>query len=125
MRFSHRYLTERQLPDKAVSVLDTACARLALGQQAVPPAIEDATRTLGDLAAQRRVLEREAALGADHADRLERIGILQHEIEERRDALRKQWDAERDLVARIREARAKIEEGNGDAQPQRDESWPA
>jgi type VI secretion system protein VasG len=121
VRFSHRYLTERQLPDKAVSVLDTACARLALGQQAVPPAIEDATRTLGDLAAQRRVLEREAALGTDHADRLERIGILQYEIEQRRDALQKQWDAERDLVARIREARAKIEEGNGDAQPHREE----
>jgi type VI secretion system protein VasG len=121
VRFSHRYLTERQLPDKAVSVLDTACARLALGQQAVPPAIEDATRTLGDLAAQRRVLEREAALGTDHADRLERIGILQYEIEQRRDALQKQWDAERDLVARIREARAGIEEGNGDAQPHREE----
>jgi type VI secretion system protein VasG len=121
VRFSHRYLTERQLPDKAVSVLDTACARLALGQHAVPPAIEDATRTLGDLAAQRRVLEREAALGTDHADRLERIRILQLEIEQRRDALQKQWDAERDLVARIREARAGIEEGNGDAQPHREE----
>ena len=63
VRLSHRYLPDRQLPDKAVSVLDTACARLALGQNSTPPAIEDATRTLDDLAVQTRVLEREANLG--------------------------------------------------------------
>src|SRR5207244_4087792 len=44
VRLSHRYLADRQLPDKAVSVLDTACARLALGQNATPPAVEDAQR---------------------------------------------------------------------------------
>ena len=53
VRLSHRYLADRQLPDKAVSVLDTACARLALGQSATPPAIEDAQRRLDDLAVQR------------------------------------------------------------------------
>jgi len=47
------------LPDKAVSVLDTACARLALGQSATPPAIENASRTLDDLELQERVLTRE------------------------------------------------------------------
>ena len=70
VRLSHRYLPDRQLPDKAVSVLDTACARLALGQNATPPAVEDARRRLEDLAVQTRVLEREAAVGADHAERL-------------------------------------------------------
>ena len=70
VRFSHRYLPDRQLPDKAVSVLDTACARLALGQNTIPPAIEDATRTLDDIAVQTRVLGREAALGTDHSERL-------------------------------------------------------
>ena len=70
VKFSHRYLPDRQLPDKAVSVLDTACARLALGQNATPPAIEDAIRQIDDCAVQTRVLEREAALGADHAERL-------------------------------------------------------
>src|SRR5581483_9221747 len=70
VKFSHRYLPDRQLPDKAVSVLDTACARLALGQNTIPPAIEDATRTLDDIAVQNRVLTREAALGTDHSDRL-------------------------------------------------------
>ena len=71
VQLSHRYLPDRQLPDKAVSVLDTACARLALGQNAIPAAIEDATRQIDDLAVQERVLEREAAVGADHAERLD------------------------------------------------------
>src|SRR6266566_3917260 len=73
VKLSHRYLPDRQLPDKAVSVLDTACARLALGHNATPPAIEDATRTLDDLAVQARVLDREMNLGADHKERLAEI----------------------------------------------------
>src|SRR5258708_35770017 len=72
-KFSHRYLAGRQLPDKAVSVLDTACARLSLGQNATPPQIEDASRQLDDLEVQQRVLEREAAVGSDHAERLATI----------------------------------------------------
>ena len=46
VKLSHRYIAGRQLPDKSVSVLDTACARLSLGQNTIPPAIEDATRNL-------------------------------------------------------------------------------
>ena len=57
VRLSHRYLPDRQLPDKAVSVLDTACARLSLGQNATPAAVEDARRTLTDLDVQQRVLQ--------------------------------------------------------------------
>ena len=68
VRLSHRYLPDRQLPDKAVSVLDTACARLALGQSATPAPIEDARRRLDDLVVQARLLEREAAVGADHSE---------------------------------------------------------
>src|SRR5436190_4233726 len=56
VKLSARYLAGRQLPDKAVSVLDTACARLALGQNATPPAIEDAVRRLDDLEVQQRIL---------------------------------------------------------------------
>src|SRR5262249_29634868 len=70
VKLSHRYLADRQLPDKAVSVMDTACARLSLGQNATPAAIEDAQRELDDCAVQARVLERESALGADHEERL-------------------------------------------------------
>jgi type VI secretion system protein VasG len=70
VRFSNRYLAGRQLPDKAVSVLDTTCARLALGQSAIPAALEDLQRRLDDLNVQKRVLYRETAVGADHSERL-------------------------------------------------------
>jgi type VI secretion system protein VasG len=116
VRLSHRYLPDRQLPDKAVSVLDTACARLSLGQNATPAAVEDAIRTLDDLAVQERVLLREQAVGADHAERLAQIGSLRATTEERLAALRGRWEAERDLVLEVRELRAQIEDriaGNG------------
>jgi len=117
VRFSHRYLAGRQLPDKAVSVLDTACARLALGQNSVPPAIEDATRELDDLAVQERVLTREASAGADHAERLEQIKTRRAAVEEKLAALKERFEKESGLVAKIRELRGKLEEGTaGDGQ---------
>ncbi|MFN3322425.1 MAG: type VI secretion system ATPase TssH [Bryobacteraceae bacterium] len=111
VKFSHRYLPDRQLPDKAVSVLDTACARLSLGQNSTPPAIEDCLRTIEDLRVQKRVLEREAALGADHSERLAEIETGQAATEEKLKSLHERWDQERDLVTRIRELRTQIEEG--------------
>jgi type VI secretion system protein VasG len=110
VRLSHRYLPDRQLPDKAVSVMDTACARLALGQSATPPNIEYATRVLDDLAVQTRVLDREAKLGADHSERLTQIAQQRAETEARLAELNARWDKERDLVARIREVRTSLEE---------------
>jgi type VI secretion system protein VasG len=109
VRLSHRYLADRQLPDKAVSVLDTACARLALGQNATPPAIDDARRTLDDLAIQQRVLTREQAVGTDHSERLARIAERQAETEQRLAALTKRWEEERELVRRVRELRERLE----------------
>jgi type VI secretion system protein VasG len=116
VRLSHRYLADRQLPDKAVSVLDTACARLSLGQNATPAAIEDAVRTLDDLAVQERVLLREQAVGADHGERLAEIASRRSETDARLTQLQERWEQERDLVQRVRELRAKLEEqvaGNG------------
>jgi type VI secretion system protein VasG len=117
VKLSHRYLPDRQLPDKAVSVLDTACARLALGQNSIPPAIEDATRTLDDLAVQTRVLERETALGADHQERLAQIAAQRTDTEGRLSGMRERWEKERDLVSRIRDVRSKLEGTGTPAQP--------
>jgi type VI secretion system protein VasG len=111
VKLSHRYLPDRQLPDKAVSVLDTACARLSLGQNATPPAIEDAVREIDDCAVQTRVLEREAALGADHLERLAALAKQKAAAEARLGELQARWEKERDLVTRIRELRGKLEEG--------------
>jgi type VI secretion system protein VasG len=109
VHLSHRYLAGRQLPDKAVSVLDTACARLALGQSATPPAIEDSVRQLDDLAVQQRILEREAAVGSDHHERLEEIASKKTEIENNLEKLRVRFDKEKTLVTRIRDLRAQLE----------------
>jgi type VI secretion system protein VasG len=114
---SHRYLPDRQLPDKAVSVLDTACARLSLGQNAVPPAIEDVRRTLDDMAVQVRVLERELALGADHSERLAKIAAHRAAAEERQKTLNQRWEKELALVNQIREIRGRIEEAHSPKAP--------
>jgi type VI secretion system protein VasG len=110
VRLSHRYLAGRQLPDKAVSVLDTACARLALGQTATPPSIEDCIRQIDDLTVQQRILEREAAVGADHRERLAEITAQKATLEARLTALRTRFEREQELVTRIRELRARLEE---------------
>ncbi|MDR3701690.1 MAG: type VI secretion system ATPase TssH [Candidatus Sulfopaludibacter sp.] len=117
VKLSHRYLPDRQLPDKAVSVLDTACARLALGQNSTPPAIEDATRTLEDLAVQARILEREVAAGADHTERLAEIAAKRTTTDTHLKELSGRWEKERDLVNRIREIRGQLEAGNAPAPP--------
>ena len=115
VRLSHRYLAGRQLPDKAVSILDTACARLALGQSATPPAIEDAGRQLDDLEVQRGILEREMAIGADHAERLAEIAKQKVEVDARLKALKERWTKEFDLVSKIRELQGQIEGAAGKA----------
>ncbi len=115
VRLSHRYLPDRQLPDKAVSVLDTACARLALGQQATPAPVEDAVRRIDDLAVQARVLEREAALGIDHSERLAAIAEQKVEQEANLAKLNARWSEEKALVDEIRGVRAKLEEAHGAA----------
>ena len=109
VKLSARYLAGRQLPDKAVSVLDTACARLALGQNATPPAIEDAVRRLDDLEVQQRILERESAVGADHQDRLAAIAAERTQVSARLNALKSRWERETTLVQRIREIRTQLE----------------
>ncbi len=109
VKLSHRYLAGRQLPDKAVSILDTACARLSLSQNATPGPIEDATRQLDDLNVQERVLKRESAVGGDHAERLAEIAQKKVEVQRRLDELNGRWEKERELVGRIREVRNQLE----------------
>ena len=67
VKLSHRYITGRQLPDKAISVLDTACARVAIGQSGIPPEIESLTREISNQESQLRIYRHEAATGRDHS----------------------------------------------------------
>ncbi len=109
VKLSHRYLAGRQLPDKAVSVLDTACARLALGQNATPSAIEDLHRQLDDLEVQERVLRREAATGADHSERIEELLAQKQTLSENLAELEGKWEKTKTLVEQIRDIRAQLE----------------
>jgi type VI secretion system protein VasG len=117
VRLSHRYLAGRQLPDKAVSVLDTACARVAVGQGGVPAAVEDAERRVEALALERALLEREADEGADHAQRLAELEAAADRAVEERAAVEDRWRAERDRAAEVLRIRAALDAGEGDAGP--------
>jgi type VI secretion system protein VasG len=109
VRLSHRYLAGRQLPDKAVSVLDTACARLALGQNAIPAAIEDLKRQIDDLNVQERVLRREAATGTDHSERMENLLASKASATASLDELNARWETTKGLVEKIRDLRVELE----------------
>ena len=109
VHLSARYLSERQLPDKAVSVLDSACARLALGQGSTPAPVEAGRRRLDDLAVQKRVLEREAAVGADHGERLAEIAEEIPRVEKELSDLTKRWETKLGLVKKVRDLREEIE----------------
>jgi type VI secretion system protein VasG len=114
VRLSDRYLSGRQLPDKAVSVLDTACARLAINQSAVPPAVEDGRRSLAGLALEIEICEREQLTTAAHDDRLAALRTAKATAEQQLAALEARWNQEKALVTRLREIRAQLE---ADAKP--------
>jgi type VI secretion system protein VasG len=109
VRFSNRYISGRQLPDKSVSVLDTACAKVAIGQGATPAAIEDATRRIANLTTEINVLERETITGAKHEDRVAELKADRTATEESLAKLIAQWDKEKELITKIRELREKLE----------------
>jgi len=110
VKLSHRFITGRQLPDKAVSVLDTACARVAIGHNTTPPAIEDAQRRIAQLGVEIAALEREGVTGADHRKRIDELRTECTAEEQRLARLKEQWDKERDLVGQIEQIRSKLED---------------
>jgi type VI secretion system protein VasG len=115
VHLSARYLPGRQLPDKSVSLLDTACARVAIGQNATPPAVEDARRRIENLEVEIAILERESATGAAHDERVAQRTEALGEAKARLDALESRWEQENRLVEEIRGLLDKIERGHLDA----------
>lgn len=109
VRLSARYISGRQLPDKAISVLDTACAKVALGQSAVPAAMEDNTKLLERLAVEIAALEREAAAGTPHQQKLAELKEQQATVQKDLDTLTERYTKERALVTEIQQLRAKLE----------------
>ncbi|KNY16402.1 ATPase AAA [Shinella sp. SUS2] len=102
VRLSRRYIPSRQLPDKAVSLLDTACGRVAIASNAVPAAVEDRRRRLDMIDVDLGVLARETKIGADHAGRIADLEEERVRVAEELEKLEDQWKREQDLVSRIR-----------------------
>jgi type VI secretion system protein VasG len=108
VKLSHRYIPARQLPDKSVSLLDTACARVAVSQFGTPAELEDSLRNVQALEIELEIIGREEAVGMEHTER-------RAEVEEKLDAERKRLseleeivEKERELVKKILDARGKL-----------------
>lgn len=105
---SARYIPARQLPDKSVSLLDTACARVAVSQHAVPAQVDDSQRRIESLNTELDIIGRDETAGYDVGDRRAKIEAERAEEEERLVGLKANWEAEKTLVAEIIELRAKL-----------------
>jgi type VI secretion system protein VasG len=113
VRLSHRYISGRQLPDKAISVLDTACAKVALGQNATPALVEACTRQLERIDAQVAALVREESAGADHADKLAQLRAERAGAVDEQQRQQQRWEKELALSTEIRRLRSELEAGAG------------
>ncbi len=115
VHLSSRYIPARQLPDKAVSLLDTACARVAVSLHATPATVEACQRRISALEMENEILEREAAVGMVRHERCAEIEEqLSHEAEELKQ-LEKGWQKEKDLVDEILIRRGKLRSETGES----------
>src|SRR6266850_1286714 len=108
VRLSHRYIAGRQLPDKAVSLIDTAAARVAVSQHAVPPEVDDCRRRIQALDTELEILGRETATGLDHQTRLSELSQALAKEKETLVLLEKHWNEEKERVDKILDVRSKL-----------------
>ena len=110
VKLSHRYIPARQLPDKAVSLLDTACARVAVSQHATPPEVEDSRRRIEGLETEIEIIGREEAAGFDIGSRRTEAETKLAAEKERLATVEQRWAEEKKLVDRILELRRQLRE---------------
>ena len=108
-RLSHRYIPSRQLPDKAVSLIDTACARVAISQHATPPALEDCQRRIFALESEVGIIDRESAIGIDHQQRKIDLEANLTSEKDRLAKLEAAYKKEKGVVDEILELRRKLQ----------------
>lgn len=105
---SRRYIPARLLPDKAVSVLDTACARVALSQNAEPAQLEYSRRRIEALKLEVELLRREQNAGDEHTEKIEKLTAELGRLEEERKGLQERLDREKGLAAEYLSLREKL-----------------
>ncbi|MFZ0016481.1 MAG: AAA family ATPase, partial [Acetobacteraceae bacterium] len=110
VRLSARYIPSRQLPDKAVSLIDTACSRVGMSQAAVPPPIEDRQRRTALIDTEVAILDREIAAGEPHAARREDLLAERAKLAQELADLEVRWEKEKALAAEITDTRTRIED---------------
>ena len=109
VKLSARFIPSRQLPDKAVSLIDTACARVAMSQAAMPAQLEDRIRRIALIDTELSILDREISAGADHAARKDELIEEHAKLDQDRLALEARWGEESALATEIAETRGHIE----------------
>ncbi|HEY6434636.1 MAG TPA: type VI secretion system ATPase TssH [Acetobacteraceae bacterium] len=114
VRLSHRYIPARQLPDKSVSLLDTAAARVAVSQHAVPPAVDDCRRRIQALQTELEIIGRETAIGIDAAARETSARTTLETETTRLAGLEDRWETEKALVDKVLALRARLRDGAAD-----------
>ena len=112
VRLSHRYIPARQLPDKAVSLLDTACARVAVSQHATPAEVEDSMRRIEALEVESGIIGREAAVGVDIGARGTEVAENLAKERDRLHALKARWADEKGIVDKVLALRARLRDGS-------------
>ncbi|GLK88376.1 type VI secretion system ATPase TssH [Pseudomonas turukhanskensis] len=108
VKLSHRYIPARQLPDKSVSLLDTACARTAISLHAVPAEVDDSRRRIEALETELAIIGREKAIGVVIGERLNNVQALLGEERERLTGLESRWAEEKTLVDELLDIRAQL-----------------
>ena len=111
VKLSHRYIPARQLPDKSVSLLDTACARVAVSLHATPAEVDDCRKRIDSLVVEEGIIGREKAIGIDVKEREETVSTLLASERERLAGLEKRWGEEKVLVDKLLSLRAKLRDG--------------
>ncbi|MCC2596544.1 type VI secretion system ATPase TssH [Pusillimonas sp. MFBS29] len=118
VRLSYRYIPARQLPDKAVALLDTACARVAVSQHAVPADLEDCRREIQALKIELGMLEREQQLGIEHQARNQQVQASLADSQERLLELDGRWLAEQALVTQLHDLQTALNEAGVEPEEQ-------
>jgi type VI secretion system protein VasG len=114
VKLSHRYIPARQLPDKAVSLLDTSCARVAVSQHAIPAEVEDSRRRIESLEIEQGIIDREEAVGVQVGARRSDVDEKLVAERERLVGLEKRWQDEKLIVEKVLALRAQL---RGDDKP--------
>ncbi len=120
VRLSSRYIPGRQLPDKAVSVIDTACAKINLSQNATPPRIEDIQRGMSLLETEKEALAQESIGSVDHSKRIAEIEAQLVISGKELETLNERWGKEKELVEKISDLYQQFEEPT-DESPSKEE----